>query len=332
MENKPLVSIVVPIYNVEDYIEKCVDSILHQTYQNLEVILVNDGSTDNSRAIIEKYTVDSRCLIIDKVNGGLSSARNAGIRVAHGKYMYFIDSDDYIEPIAVERLVERMEETFADFCCYRIRFYHDDFFKLYGDSFSCDVLTSEDIFQDAVIGKNIKTTAWSKFFDHDFLKDNNLMFYEGIINEDYLFTLQCAVCAKKVVFLDVPLYNALQRPDSISRNMKAANLQVYEKIYSIMIEYMREKNILHQLQSLLDLSLSNQLVYTITQAAYRFDTYDNFKNFYNLLTIYDYPGMKMKTNISKFGKIKRLIYRLSLYPRIFFFCIKGAKSVGFKMI
>ena len=95
---------------------------------------------------------------------------------------------------------------------------------------------------------------------------------------------------------------------------------------------MREKNILHQLQPLLDLSLSNQLVYTITQAAYRFDTYDNFKNFYNLLTIYDYPGMKMKTNISKFGKIKRLIYRLSLYPRIFFFCIKGAKSVGFKMI
>ena len=229
-------------------------------------------------------------------------------------------------------MVNRMEETCADFCCYRIRFYHDDSFELYGNSFTCDVLTSEDIFQDAVIGKNIKTTAWSKFFDHDFLKDNNLMFYEGIINEDYLFTLQCAVCAKKVVFLDVPLYNALQRPDSISRNMKAANLQVYEKIYSIMIEYMREKNILHQLQSLLDLSLSNQLVYTITQAAYRFDTYDNFKSFYNLLTIYDYPGMKMRTNISKFGKIKRLIYRLSLYPRIFFFCIKVAKSVGFKMI
>ena len=84
VENKPLVSIVVPIYNVEDYIHKCVDSILNQTYKNLEVILVNDGSTDRSRDIIAKYVNDSRCRILDKENGGLSSARNAGVKVSSG--------------------------------------------------------------------------------------------------------------------------------------------------------------------------------------------------------------------------------------------------------
>lgn len=332
VENKPLVSIVVPIYNVEDYVEKCVDSILNQTYKNLEVILVNDGSTDSTRSILDKYSADTRCSIIDKVNGGQSSARNLGMAKANGCYLYFIDSDDYIDTQAVEKLVAKMQETDADFCCYRIRFYHDDTYKVHGNNFTDDILLPDDILYDAFIGRNIKTTPWAKIFSSKFLKNNSLTFYEGIINEDYLFTLQCAICAEKVAFLDEPLYNALQRPGSTSRNMRDENILVYRKIYSKLVEYMSERNILNKFQASLDQSLAIQLVYTITQAAYRFDTYLNFKKFYDLLNIYDYAGMTMKTNISQVERMKIMIYHLSLCPRIFFICMRIAKYLGFKMI
>lgn len=332
MKNNPLVSIIVPIYNVEEYVEKCIDSILKQSYRNLEIILVNDGSTDNSRQVINKYTKDSRCIIIDKENGGLSSARNEGIKVANGTYLYFIDSDDYIENTAVELLVNKMNETNADFCCYRIKFYSDEVFKLYGNNFTCNELIGEDIFYDAIVGKNIKTTAWSKFFNHDFIKRNSLSFCEGIINEDYLFTLQCALSAKKVSFLNVPLYNALQRPGSISRNMKTDNLLIYKKIYSLMLEFMNKKGVLESYKPLLDISLGIQLTYTITQAAYRFDNFKNFREFYDFLNIYNYKGKLMHLNMRSLGGIRNYIYRLSLHPMVFYHCIKFLKEFGFKMI
>lgn len=333
MENRPLVSVVVPIYNVEEYIEKCVDSILNQTYKNLEVILVNDGSTDNSRNIIEKYLWDSRCIVIDKVNGGVSSARNAGLKSAHGEYVYFIDSDDYIESQAVEELLNKIIETSADFCCYRVKFYSGEKYSLYGADFTVDTLTSADeIIRDAFTGKNIKTTAWAKFFNLNFLRENSITFYEGIINEDYLFTLQCAISATKVSFLNVPLYNALQRLNSISRNMKDDNLLVYQKIDSLLSGYLQSKGILDEYRSLLECSLGIQLVYTITQAAYRFDTYSNFRKFYNLLKLYDYNGKLMHSRIKQCGLFRNMVYMLSLKPACFYYTLKIAKRLGLQMI
>lgn len=333
MGNRPLVSVVVPIYNVEEYIEKCVDSILNQTYDNLEVILVNDGSTDNSRNIIDKYLTDNRCVIIDKVNGGLSSARNAGLKSAHGEYVYFIDSDDYIELHAVEMLVNKMIETSADFCCYRVRFYSGENYTLYGADFTVDTLTSAgEIIRDAFTAKNIKTTAWAKFFNLKFLSENSITFYEGIINEDYLFTLQCSISAAKVTFLNTPLYNALQRPNSISRNMKDDNLLVYQKIVSILSGYLQSKGILDEYRSSLEFSLGVQLVYTITQAAYRFDTYSNFKKFYDLLKLYDYNGASMRSRMKQCGFARYSVYVLSLLPVFFFYTMKIAKRLGLQMI
>ena len=94
-----LISVIVPIYNVEKYIKKCIDSIINQTYKNLEIILVNDGSPDECGKICDEYErIDSRIVVIHKENGGLSDARNAGLKVMHGKYVAFVDSDDWIEP------------------------------------------------------------------------------------------------------------------------------------------------------------------------------------------------------------------------------------------
>ena len=114
MDPKPMISVIVPVYNVESYLARCVDSILTQTYQNLEVILVDDGSKDNSGVICDDYARrDSRVNVIHKENGGLSSARNAGIEAAGGEYLAFVDSDDWIEPDAYERLLSAMQKHAA---------------------------------------------------------------------------------------------------------------------------------------------------------------------------------------------------------------------------
>ena len=108
---KELVSIIIPIYNVEKYLTKCIESVINQTYKNLEIILVNDGSTDNSKEIIDKYSlIDSRIKVINKKNGGLSEARNAGIEIAKGDYIGFLDSDDWIELNMYEKLYKYIKQ------------------------------------------------------------------------------------------------------------------------------------------------------------------------------------------------------------------------------
>ena len=111
MEREPLVSVIVPVYNASAYLERCINSILQQTYQNIELILVNDGSTDNSLQICRRYArQDSRVLVIDQCNRGVSESRNAGIARAKGIYLQFADSDDWLVPTATERMVEKAEQ------------------------------------------------------------------------------------------------------------------------------------------------------------------------------------------------------------------------------
>ncbi len=128
MKNKPNVSIVVPIYNVELYLEKCVDSLLAQTMSNIEIILVDDGSTDGSRRICEKYSkVDQRVQVINQQNGGLSSARNTGTIVAKGTYITYVDADDWLEHETCEKVYNIAEEGEYDLVFWQmIKEYEND--------------------------------------------------------------------------------------------------------------------------------------------------------------------------------------------------------------
>ena len=115
MESTPLVSVIIPVYNVEIYLRECVDSVINQTYKNLEIILVNDGSTDSSGRICDEYAgLDNRVKVIHRQNGGPSKTRNAGLKKATGKYIYFLDSDDYIENDTFAILVDTAETLNAD--------------------------------------------------------------------------------------------------------------------------------------------------------------------------------------------------------------------------
>ena len=121
MEDYPLISVVIPVYKVEQYIHECVDSVIAQTYKNLDIILVDDGSPDSCPAICDEYAErDNRIRVIHKKNGGLSSARNAGIDIARGEYICFVDSDDYVSEIYVEQLYTTLKESGADMACTMI--------------------------------------------------------------------------------------------------------------------------------------------------------------------------------------------------------------------
>ena len=118
MKDNPLISVVIPIYKVEKYLCECVDSVINQTYTNLEIILVDDGSPDNCPAICDDYaSKDSRIKVIHKENGGQSSARNAGIKIAKGEYISFIDSDDYVSPVYIEQLYSTLKRSGAGLSC-----------------------------------------------------------------------------------------------------------------------------------------------------------------------------------------------------------------------
>ena len=132
---KSLISVIIPIFNTETYLHECINSVLKQSYMNLEIILVNDGSTDCSRDICVEYTRrDSRIKLIDKENGGLSSARNCGIDNSHGEILAYVDSDDIIAPFFLEKLYFAMMETDSDIaCCESIKFVDDKSYKAWNE-------------------------------------------------------------------------------------------------------------------------------------------------------------------------------------------------------
>ena len=322
MPMNPLVSIIVPIYNGEQYIKGCIDSIVTQTYSNIELILVNDGSTDGSKDVIQYYTdIDTRCVLVDKSNGGASSARNMGLERANGEYVYFVDSDDYIEQTAIEELVNHIQVTESDFCCYRIKFYNQETSILHGQDFSCSEISAQnDILKDALMGYNIKISPWAKFFSRSFLLKNNIRFYEGIINEDYLFTIECAIYARKVSFLNKALYNAYERMGSVSRVMKDDCILSFLEIYKIIGK--KWSSTYQQYQDYFNASYIKQLLYVLTLAALRLRSYEEFHHLYLLAKKSGYMSITSKGVREIVGIKLYFIYLLCKIPYIFFYAVK----------
>lgn len=219
MVSKPvLVSVIVPAYNVADYLEKCVNSILDQTYRSIEVILVDDGSTDGETAIIcNRFAkIDSRVKVIHKANGGLSDARNVGIAASRGKYLSFIDGDDYVDHSFVEKLLKNAWKEGADIavCSYS---------KVYdGKKISPNKTIDHKVFSNRSALLDLFTypslnevMTWNKIYKRKLFTDNDILFPVGRLHEDNFTTYKTLFYAKKIVFFNEPLYFYLQRHNSI---------------------------------------------------------------------------------------------------------------------
>lgn len=205
------ISVIVPVYNCEAYLPALLDSVLTQTYQNFEIILVNDGSRDGSGAICDDYAAkDSRIRVIHQENRGVSHARNRGLAMAAGDVVSFIDSDDTLEPEMYELLVNTMQEHGADIAHCGYKHIVGEEIRLVHDTKRVIPQTTEEALDCFVSGRLFGGGLWNKLFRLELIRD--LTFREDLkINEDVLFNFQAFSRAKKSVFADFALYNYVAR-------------------------------------------------------------------------------------------------------------------------
>lgn len=216
-EENDLISVVIPVYNVEQYLPKCIESIMNQTYKNLEIILVNDGSTDGSQKICEEYkSIDNRIKIINKENGGLSDARNVGIDNSSGNYITFIDSDDYIDDDYVYTLYKSLISYNADMsiASHKIIYPKRIIDKATDEKFCAN---SKKVLEKILYDEGIDLSAWGKLYKKSLF--NNIKFPKGRLFEDSATTYRLIDESKKIAVNSKSVYNYVIRKNSISNEM-----------------------------------------------------------------------------------------------------------------
>ena len=225
----PKVSVIVPIYNVEKYLKKCLDSLVNQTLDDIEIILVNDGSKDNSKQIAEKFANDypNKIIYLEKENGGLSSARNYGLKHAKGDYISFVDSDDYVSKNLYKNLLEYMDNDYdmVKFKIIKVDINNNTFIE--NSSHKFENKTGEEAF-DILYKEDVMTeTAWAYLYKRIFWQENNFEFMKGMYHEDFGLIPLVLLKAKKVASTDVIGYYYVQSDNSITRN---ANIEKKRKM------------------------------------------------------------------------------------------------------
>lgn len=219
--NKPLVSIVVPCYNIEQYVKKCVDSILKQSYRQIEILLVDDGSTDGTSEILDDFR-DKRIKVLHQNNGGLSAARNAGLTFANGKYICFIDGDDYIDDKYVEVMMSRAETENADVVVCGYNNVDMGGKILREESFSEDkILSGREAASDLLrYNRTVNISAWNKLYRTELFKKNNIGYPLGKLYEDSYTTYKLLFYSDKVCYVKNRLYYYVYRKESIMNSTK----------------------------------------------------------------------------------------------------------------
>ena len=236
-------SIVVPIYNSEKYLNECIESIVNQTFDDFELILVNDGSKDNSLLICKQWgKKDKRIKIIDKENGGVSSARNAGIKIANGEYIGFVDSDDYINECMYEKLIGAIEKGNADISiCKRVipgreRNYGHDYPVRECFTFK----SSKGKWKKMFYQGDLETFVTNKLFKSAFLKESGVRFKKYPLFEDRLYLTQLYICNPRMIYVDEKLYFYRPVEESGVHRYCAQRFLIIKEIYKHELELNRK--------------------------------------------------------------------------------------------
>nr|WP_276570925.1 glycosyltransferase family 2 protein [Cytobacillus firmus] len=277
-----LVSIVIPVYNAAPYLDECLKSVIDQSYQALEVIIINDGSTDQSEEIINQYVnQDSRLTLINQQNHGLGYTRNKGISLSNGTYIFFLDSDDRIPAHAIQSLVKAALKGDADYAAGKVIRFNEERkyipirhleFNLYKKNETTALLNQPEMLQDSI--------ACNKLWNKDFVKKNNLHFTEGKYYEDLAFTMKGAVLAGKIAIVNSFVYEwrvreGEDKPSITQQQMKLQNTldrisalssnRQWLKANQIPVKIIQE----HDLKSLLDLLRLHVMKYALIDDADR---------------------------------------------------------------
>lgn len=315
--DKILISIVVPIYNVEKYLKRCIESLINQTYVFIEIILVNDESPDNSASICEEYAKkDSRIQVIHKINGGLSDARNAGMKNSNGQYILFVDSDDYIELDTCERFINEIGNKIPDLVVGNANRIEEGRTLLM--KHTCltkgEMITGEEYLKQELRSRTMHMAAWLTLYNTKFLKKNNLEFKVGLLHEDEQFSPRVFLKAKKVIGTDIIFYNYIIRENSITmqKNLDKNAYHLFNTLKELSERYESIED--EELKSLLNESLLNKFLnmFQIAKMYKKNSEYIINKNF-----------IKNKALTNK-NKIKEKLFLLS--PKVYYFINYIAKE------
>jgi len=255
---REIISVVIPVYNVEAYLRQCLDSVLSQSYSDLQVIVIDDGSTDKSGAICDEYAEkDSRILVIHQKNGGAAAAKNAGLRAATGTYLSFLDSDDYLEPGAYEYMVDTLRSNRAEVIQCRLQLIYTDSVNCFKYPSSVSMLSTKDYLKllvtDWTCGLMTDKLYYRSLFD-------GIFFEEGHRIDDEYFTYQGIMNATKIIRDDRIIYNYRQRRSSVMQSPASAQQIVLDRV-----DYLskRRKNIIArfpELRNIFDVHFLEALV------------------------------------------------------------------------
>ena len=240
----PKVSVIVPVYNVEKYIEKCLNTLVNQTLKDIEIIVVNDGSKDNSEKIIKEFLekYPEKIVYLKKENGGLSDARNFGIPYAKGEYVAFVDSDDYVETFMYEEMYEIAKKENSDMV-------ECDFIWEYPDKSRVDI--GEIYNNKKEMAQKVRVVAWNKLIKKTILDKTKIEFPKGYRYEDLEFTYKLIPYLEKVSFLKKPCVHYIQRDNSISNTQNERTKEIFD-ILDHIIDYYKEKGIFEEYKTELE--------------------------------------------------------------------------------
>lgn len=240
------ISVIIPVYNVAEYLSKCIETVINQSYANLEIILVDDGSSDGSAELCDEYMQrDSRIKVIHKENGGSTSSRNAGLKIATGKYVGFVDSDDWIEENMFELLYSAISSCNADIAVARIYIdqgnisYEDEKRSIISGVYekSDNIISHNIIYTDDYKQRGISPNLWDKLFLREkFIESQAIVDVRTKFAEDDLCVYDCLLKADRVVFIDLPVYHYCQTIGSVT---KSSDENYFEKI-SLFYKQMKE--------------------------------------------------------------------------------------------
>jgi glycosyltransferase involved in cell wall biosynthesis len=273
LSEQPAVSIIIPVYNVERYLRDCLDSAMNQTLTNIEIVCINDGSTDNSRQILEEYVkIDRRMLVFDKVNGGLSSARNEGIRLASGEYIYFLDSDDFIELHSMKTLYDSARSDDLDIVYFNGRsvYENQDLAEKYStyDTYYQrkapyhGIMTGQKLFAAMTPLSDFRPSVCLQFYKTKLIKDLNILFYKGIIHEDNLFSFLSAMQANRVQYLNQPLFVRRVRENStMTKEESPKNLVGYFVCLAESINFIHGMSAGQEIQDAVNKHITNLFIH-----------------------------------------------------------------------
>lgn len=299
-------TVIVPAYNVEKYIEQCLNSLVNQSYKFLEILVINDGSTDSTKELVEKYEKKYKNLkLLNKKNGGLSSARNLGLINTKTEYVTFVDGDDYLELNAYEVIMKKVEKEKVDVGIFSFKKIYSQKIinskvnkKIYNGNF-LKYLFSKSTEVDIVV--------WNKIFKTDIIINNKIYFKNKAYFEDTGFIFRYLYFVKKVSLINLPLYNYIQHNNSITKKFNSLIMSSCENTYKIIKEFYQKNNEYEKYKNKIEDMHLRMKIYTLNNSL-------KYGGNYSMKTTWKEI---FKTKIPIKHRIALILIKLNLYKYIF---------------